>query len=156
MTSDGATTPRPRTARPAPKAPSRVLLLAIAAIIVSIVIGLIVHGVTRPGPVPPIASISFSQFEAVPGFDSSTFVERSPGRIAELEAIAAKYDVALNDVDANLNDPCSGGLGTDVKLEFRGSGTSSFHLNSCKGPQASGTFVADATALFSRWRDSGN
>jgi len=155
VTSDGSTIPRPRTARPAPKAPSRVLLLAIAAIIVSIVIGLIVHGVTRPGPVPPITSISFSQFEAVPDFDGSTYVVRSPEQIAELEKIAAKYDVALNDVDANLNDPCSGGLGTDVKLEFRGSGTSSFHLNSCKGPQASGTFVADATALFSQWRTLG-
>ena len=154
MTSDGATIPRPRTARPAPRPPSRVLLLAIAAIIVSIVIGLIVHGVTRPGPVPPITSITFHQVQAVPGFDDSTFVEKSPQRIDALEKVAAKYDVALNDVDAAQNDPCSGGLGTDVKLTFRGGGTSSFHLNNCRGPQASGTFVADATALFSDWRTS--
>ncbi|MBK4348845.1 hypothetical protein [Lacisediminihabitans changchengi] len=156
MTSDGATVPRPRTARPAPKPPSRILLLAIAAIIVSIVVGLIVHGVTRPGPVPPITSISFSQFEAVPGFDDSTFVERSPERIAELEKVAAKYDVPLNDVGTTHNDPCSGGLGTDVTLTFRGAGRSSFHLNSCTGPNGSGTFVADATALFSQWRTSGS
>ncbi len=134
--------------RPPPR-----LIAALAAVII-IVVALLVVSVTS-GPRPettPITSIQYSQSKAVEGFTNSSHQTSDAARIAAFTAIAKKYGVDVTHFDQTLNDVCTGGLATDITLEFADSKTAELRVYDCGRTVPRGTFVSDTSALFTRWR----
>jgi hypothetical protein len=128
------------------------LLLWLAAVVVLFIIVLFVsQALIKPNVSNPIERIEYSQYQAVPNYDSTTYTVTSGVRIARFETLVKKYSVDLADFNSAQNDDCTGGLSSNLTLYTAGNKMQKLNLYSCRGPKASGDFVADATALVSSW-----
>lgn len=130
----------------------RLIAIIVAAVIVTVVVLISVID-SRPRPeLTPITGIQYSQSKAVKGFSGSSHETSDATRIAALTAIVAKYAVDVSHFDQTLNDVCTGGLATDITLQFADSKTATLRVYDCGRTVPRGTFVSDTSALFARWR----
>lgn len=135
--------------------PSARLAALLGAILVAgalVVVLIVVNGLTPAPTTPPITGIDYRQSKAVPNFPDATHSTADPGRIASFSALVKKYSIDVTNFAQDLNDDCTGGLTTDITLHFADSKTAKLRLYYCGRTVAGGTFVSDATALFTRWR----
>lgn len=126
------------------------IVAAIALMFVAIFI--LVSVLTPARAMAPISSIEFSQSKAVPNFPDATHTTTEPARIAAFTALVKRYSIDVTNFDQSLNDDCTGGLSTDITLRFAPSGAAKLRLYDCGRTVPRGTFVSDATALFTTWR----
>lgn len=124
-------------------------------IAVAVSVGVIVYETHRPAPQRALTGLSFSQSQAVPDFDRRTVRVDEKSDLVELTTVATRYGVDLAHYDASRNDGCTGGVRTVARLAFAGGGTATLDLYDCGGTVPRGTFLTDATALFTRWRTNG-
>ncbi len=137
---------RPRLSRPVR------FVLWFAAVVVLVVIVLIVsQALIKPDVSNPIERIEYSQYQPVPNYDTKTYTVTNGERIARFAALVKKYSVDLADFNSAQNDGCTGGLATTLTLYTAGNAMQKLQLYSCRGPKATGDFVADATRLVSDW-----
>lgn len=130
----------------------RLIAIIVAAVIVTVVVVISVID-SRPRPeLTPITGIQYSQSKAVKGFSGSSHETSDAARIAALTAIVTKYAVDVAHFDKSLNDVCTGGLATDITLQFADSKTATLRVYDCGRTVPRGTFVSDTSALFARWR----
>lgn len=128
------------------------LFAAVAAVVVVAFVVLIVA--LNPGSRPVLSTITGIQYEqstAVEGFSDSAHQTSDPARIAAFTAIVKKYSIDVTQFDQTLNDSCTGGLATDVTVKFADSKTAKLRIYDCGRIEPRGTFVSDASALFTRW-----
>jgi hypothetical protein len=107
---------------------------------------------SRPVSLAPIERIEFSQYQAVPNFSDTTHVVSDAKRLDAFRALVSRYSIDLHNFDGSLNDDCTGGLSTNITIRFSDATVQKLQLYDCGKPVAGGTFVSDATALFSSWR----
>ena len=131
--------------------PIRLLLWAGAIVVLFVVVLLVSQALIKPNISNPIERIEYSQYQAVPDYDANMYTVTNGGRIARFEALVKKYSVDLADFNSAENDGCTGGLATNLTLYTAGNRMQKLNLYSCRGPEARGDFVADATALVSAW-----
>jgi hypothetical protein len=130
----------------------RALGWGVVVVVVALAAVFVVQLVLKPAPAGPITALTFTQSQSVPGFHPATRTVTDPAQIARFTKLTQKYSVAVTAFDDSLNDVCTGGLETRVTLRFADSTMTRFRLYDCSGGVAKGTFVTDATALFSGWR----
>lgn len=123
---------------------------AVVAIVLAVLFVTLV--VLRPAPPKPIESIQFHQSQAEPNFEDGQHTVTDRARIAQFRALVVKYSIDLGNFNAALNDECTGGLATNITVTFTDSSSDKIVIYDCSGTVARGTFVSDATALFSEWR----
>lgn len=129
------------------------LISAVAAVVVGALVVLIVAVNSGPRPVlSPVTGIEYSQSKAVEGFTDFSHQTSDAARITAFTAIIKKYGVDVTNFDQTLNDVCTGGLATDISLEFANSKTAELRVYDCGRTVPRGTFVSDTSALFTRWR----
>jgi hypothetical protein len=123
-------------------------------VVIAVVVAIFVVFQVTSKPVTPavMTSIGFVQNQAVPNFSDTEHTVTNAAQITEFEALAAKYNVDLAHFNTAQNDVCTGGLGTTITLKFDRLPTDTVQIYSCSGSVAKGTFVTDATHLFSGWR----
>jgi hypothetical protein len=131
--------------------PVRLLLWVVAAAVLFVVVLFVSQALIRPNVSNPIERIEYSQYQAVPSFDNTTYTVTSGQRISKFEALVKKYSVDLADFNSAQNDGCTGGLATNLTLYTAGNKMQKLNLYSCRGPHAGGDFVADVTKLVSTW-----
>jgi predicted small secreted protein len=105
---------------------------------------------TIPGPPnSDISAITFSQQQAVAGFDDGEY--RQEGR-AELDKFIAEldlYGVVASEYVAPTGPPCAGGLSSDAVIEYTGTDqTAELLLDSCIADDG---FTEVAQHLFTEW-----
>ncbi|MCU1413683.1 MAG: hypothetical protein JWN80_1023 [Microbacteriaceae bacterium] len=131
--------------------PVRLLLWFIAVVALVIIVLIVSRSLIRPDVSNPIERIEYSQYQPVPNYDTNTYTVTNGQRIARFDALVKKYSVDLADFNSAQNDGCTGGLATTLTLYTAGNSMQKLQLYSCRGPKASGDFVADATRLVSDW-----
>ncbi|MES2171517.1 MAG: hypothetical protein V4479_12475 [Actinomycetota bacterium] len=131
--------------------PVRLVLWFVAAVVLVVIVLIVSRALIKPDVSNPIERIEYSQYEPVPNYDGSTYTVTNGERIARFEALVKKYSVDLADFNSAQNDGCTGGLATTLTLYTVGNAMQKLQLYSCRGPKASGDFVADATRLVSGW-----
>lgn len=103
------------------------------------------------GPAPTLLSVTFTQTQAVPGFDTGPFVQDDPVQLARVTAILDEYGVVPGQYDIDP-EPCPGSISSDVTFEYAGMGIAPvLLLDSCTDD---GGFSEQTTALLSEWRES--
>jgi hypothetical protein len=108
--------------------------------------------VSKPVSLAPIETIEFSQYQAVPNFTDTTHVVSDEKRLDAFRTLVSRYSIDLRNYDETLNDDCTGGLSTKITIHFTDATLGKLRIYDCGKPLAGGTFVTDATALFSSWR----
>lgn len=131
--------------------PVRLLLWLGAVVVLFVVVLLVSQALIKPNVSNPIERIEYSQYDALPGYDNATYTVTAGRRIDAFEDLVKKYSIDLADFNSAQNDGCTGGLATNLTLYTAGNRMQKLNLYSCRGPNASGDFVADATALVSKW-----
>ncbi|MET4782709.1 hypothetical protein [Glaciihabitans sp. UYNi722] len=106
----------------------------------------------KPAPATPIQGLEFHQSQAVPNFDDGAHDVTDPVKLAAFSTLVKKYSIDLTDFNTAMNDGCTGGLATSITVTFTHSASQKLRIYACGGDTAKGTFVSDATALFSQWR----
>jgi hypothetical protein len=131
--------------------PFRLLIWVVGVVVLFVVVLVVSQALIRPNVSNPIERIEYSQYQAVPNYDDTTYTVTNGSRIARFESLVKKYKVDLADFNSAQNDGCTGGLSTTVTLYTAGNRLQKLNLYSCRGPKATGDFVADTTKLFSSW-----
>jgi hypothetical protein len=130
---------------------ARLIFWIVAILAFVTVVLFITRAVIQPNLSNPVERVEYSQYTSTPDYDNSIYTVTNGVRIAKFQALVKKYSVDIADFNNALNDGCTGGLATNVTLYRAGNAMQKLNLYSCRGPNASGTFVADATKLFSEW-----
>ncbi|MHC5795169.1 hypothetical protein ACVXZ4_03345 [Lacisediminihabitans sp. FW035] len=138
--------------RPQGRPPLRLIAALAGVVVVALVLTIVALSSSPRAALPPITGIQYSQSKAVEGFSDSSHETSDPARIAAFTAIVKKYGVDVTNFDQTLNDVCTGGLATDITLEFADSKTAELRVYDCGRTVPRGTFVSDTSALFTRWR----
>ncbi len=131
--------------------PFRLLIWLGGIVVLFIVVLVVSQALIRPNVSNPIERIEYNQYQAVPNYDDTTYTVTSGQRIARFQALVKEYKVDLADFNSAQNDGCTGGLSTNLTLYTAGNRQQKLNLYSCRGPRATGDFVADATKLVSSW-----
>jgi hypothetical protein len=131
--------------------PIRLLIWLLAAAVLVVGVVIVSQTLIRPNVSNPVERIEYSQYQAVPDYDDTTYTVTAGHRIEDFDALVKKYKVDVADFNNAENDGCTGGLATSVTLYTAGNRMQKLNLYSCRGPKVRGDFVADATALFSGW-----
>lgn len=132
--------------------PARLIAVIAAVVIVALVLLVFaVNSSSRP-LLGPITGIQYSQSKAVEGFSDSSHETTDPERIAAFTKLVKEYSIDVTHFDQTLNDVCTGGLATNITLEFADSKTAKLRVYDCGRTVPRGTFVSDTSALFTRWR----
>lgn len=133
------------------KRPLRLLIWLVAAAVLFVIVLAVTQALIKPGGSNPIERIEYSQYQSVPDYDGGTYTVTNGARIEGFQTLVKKYKIDLADFNSAENDGCTGGLATNLTLYSAGNRMQKLNLYSCRGPQAQGDFVADATALISSW-----
>lgn len=131
--------------------PARLAIGILGLVVVVLAIIFAVRALAPDVTTAPVTGIRYSQAQPVPNFDTSMHTVTDSRSLAEFAAIVAKYSVNLNSFDDNLNDVCTGGLSTSITVSYSGAPPSRLRIYDCALPVPKGTFVTDATALFTGW-----
>jgi hypothetical protein len=131
----------------------RVIAWASVVVAIALAVLFVTQVLLKPEPTKPVESIEFHQSQAVPNFEDGDHQVTEPAQLTAFSALVKKYSIDLGNFDTALNDGCTGGLATDVTVHFTDSTSQKLRIYDCGGPVAKGTFVTDATALFTQWRD---
>jgi hypothetical protein len=97
-----------------------------------------------------LSRIEFSQFQAVPDFDSGTYVIDSPDVLQQFRDLLQSHDVLPWEYDPPQNDGCTGGVTTKATLSYDDAGQDALIIDGCAAPD--GSFEADATEFFRQVR----
>lgn len=120
-----------------------------AVIVVAIVVVTIVA--TRPGPWNgTLTSVSYSQSQAVPGFDGSTHTTTEAGRLAALQRVLRSDGWHPADTGSDPTNGCAGGITTHLTMRL-GDGTTS-KLDTYRCGNDNDRLTMDVTSLVSAWR----
>jgi hypothetical protein len=99
-----------------------------------------------------IVSLTFSQFQSLPEFDTSEHTQDDPQQVARFVGLLDENGVVWSEgIDPSLAaDPCPGSITTDITAHYTGTDV-------VVGPVQVGgcsdiAFVDEVTALFSEWR----
>ncbi len=133
----------------APRVRLGIWIVAILVFVTAVLF--VTRAAIRPTLSDPVERVEYSQYTSTPDYDNATYTVTNGARIARFQALVKKYSVDIADFNNALNDGCTGGLATNITLYRAGNSMQKLNLYSCRGPNASGTFVADATRLFSEW-----
>lgn len=131
--------------------PARLLIWILGIVVLGLVVFIAAQTIIKPDVSNPIERIEYSQYQAAPDYDDASYTVTEGPRIAEFQALLTKYSIDVADFNSAQNDGCTGGLATNITLYTAGNHMQKLNIYSCRGPKASGDFVADATALFSSW-----
>ncbi len=131
--------------------PIRLLIWLVGIVALFVVVLIVSQALIKPNVSNPIERIEYSQYSADPSYDSTTYTVTTGTRIEAFQDLIRKYSIDLADFNSAQNDGCTGGLATNLTFYTAGNKMHKLNLYSCRGPQASGDFVADATALVSKW-----
>lgn len=101
-----------------------------------------------------IVSLTFSQFQSIPDFDTSEHIQDHPQQVARFTDLLDENGVVWSaGVDPSLlGEPCPGSITTEITAQYSGT-------DIVVGPVTIGgcgevSFVDEVTALFSEWRQS--
>lgn len=101
-----------------------------------------------------IVSLTFSQSQALPDFDTSEHTQDHPQQVARFTDLLDENGVVWSEgVDPSLlGDPCPGSITTEITAHYSGT-------DIVVGPVTIGgcgevSFVDEVTALFSEWRQT--
>ena len=133
------------------KRPLRPLIWLVAAAVLFVIVLLVTHALIKPSGSNPIERIEYSQYQSVPDYDGGTYTVTNGARIESFQVLVRQYKIDLADFNSAENDGCTGGLSTNLTLYSAGNSMQKLNLYSCRGPKATGDFVADATALVTSW-----
>jgi hypothetical protein len=132
--------------------PARAIgLFAAILIVATAVVVILVNVLTPPVRMAPIESIRYNQSKSAPGFDDSSHTVTDPSQIAAFSDIVKKYSIDLGHFDSTLNDDCTGGLATNLVVTLTDRSVDRLRLYDCGRTVPRGTFVSDASALFTSW-----
>lgn len=101
-----------------------------------------------------IVSLTFSQSQALPDFDTSEHIQDHPQQVARFTDLLDENRVVWSEgIDPSLQaDPCPGSITTEITAHYSGT-------DIVVGPVTIGgcgdvAFVDEVTALFSEWRQT--
>jgi hypothetical protein len=98
-----------------------------------------------------IASLTFSQFQSVPDFDDSEYVIDGGDGVTEFIALLEEHGVRASTYSGPDTAGCTGGLSTQLEIEYYGAGPHELTIDSCGLDDE--TFEAEANAFFAKWRE---
>ena len=105
-------------------------------------------------PNDDIVSLTFSQSQALPDFDTSEHTQDAPQQVARFVSLLDAEGVVWSEgVDPSLlGEPCPGSITTQITAHYSGTDVvvGPVEIGGC-GDVA---FVDDVTALFSEWREA--
>lgn len=127
-----------------------------AVVVVALVLIVVSINSTPRAVLGPITGIQYIQSKPAEGFTDSSHRTSDPARIAAFTAIVRKYSIDVTHIDPALNDVCTGGLTTEITLEFADSKKVPLRVYDCGRTVPRGTFVSDISALVTRWRAEGD
>jgi hypothetical protein len=130
-------------------------LFAAIVIVAAVAVVILVNLLTPPVRMAPIESIQYYQTKTVPGFDNSTHTVTDPTQVAAFSTIVKKYSIDFDHFDSTLNDDCTGGLATNITVTLTDRSVHKISIYDCGRTVPRGTFVSDATALFTSWSARG-
>ncbi|MCU1586365.1 MAG: hypothetical protein JWM49_2921 [Microbacteriaceae bacterium] len=130
-------------------------LFAAIIIVATVAVVILVNVLTPPVRTAPIESIRYNQTKTEPGFDDSTHTVTDRTRVAAFSAIVKKYSIDVGHFDSTLNDECTGGLATNIAVTLTDHTVDRLSIYDCGRTVPRGTFVSDATALFTSWSAQG-
>lgn len=99
-----------------------------------------------------IASLRFSQSQAIQGFDDSEYLIDGGQEIADFIALLDEHGVRASTYSGPDTSGCTGGLSTTLEVTYHGAGPAELTIDSCG--LADDTFEAEANAFFAAWRDA--
>jgi len=98
-----------------------------------------------------IATLTFSQSQAVPGFDDAEYVIDGGQGVVDFIALLEKHGVRASTYSGPDTSGCTGGLSTQLEIAFHGAGPRELTIDSCGLDDD--TFEAEANAFFAMWRE---
>jgi hypothetical protein len=129
-----------------------------AAVLVIPALALALIGCSNAAPDDPggdgtttIDSVTFEQYQAVPDFDDSEYLQTDAGALAELQALFDEHGVVPGETITTEQDECDGGLSTNLELEYSNGETVEMFIADCGLPEYD-EFNAAANDLFTDWR----
>jgi hypothetical protein len=98
-----------------------------------------------------ISALTFSQSQAVPGFDTSEYFLEGADVDGFIDLLTAHGIHAGTYVGPDTSG-CTGGLSADVTMEFHGAGPRTVTIDACGLADAS--FEVEANAFLTAWREA--
>ncbi len=105
-------------------------------------------------PVAPnsdIASLTFHQYQAIENFDDAEYTQDDPAQVARFVSLLDEFDVAPGVTVTAVQDQCSGGLSSTVRIDYSGGQSADMFIASCGKPDYD-EFNQQANELFTEWR----
>jgi hypothetical protein len=100
-------------------------------------------------------AVTFTQSQALPGFDDGEQYQNDPAEIARLVALLGRYDIEPDGYVSPETPGCTGGIQSTVRLwdtdDLNPRPVAFLRLATCG---ATDGFDAEATALLSGWREA--
>lgn len=99
-----------------------------------------------------IASLHFSQSQAIEGFDDSEYVIDGGDGVREFIDLLEEHGVRASTYAGPDTSGCTGGLSTRLEITYHGAPSHDLTIDSCG--LADDTFEAEANAFFAAWREA--
>ena len=138
------------------------IISAIVAVAIALVATLVLMVVLslRPPTIKPIGSLEFSQSQTLQDWPTTVHRVTAPAQVDRFRDLLIEYGVdpagyRAGHFDPLFDDRCTGGLTTDVTIEYQNLSSQKLAIYSCGGGEEADTFKARATALFTGWRQQG-
>ncbi len=131
--------------------PARIAIGALAVLVIGLLLYFALQIFAPATSSAVVTGLRYSQTQTVPDFDTSRHTVTDPERVAAFTTLVKKYAISVQSFDQSVNDRCTGGLQTTVTVMFASGPNSEMRLYDCSEPSPKGTFVTDATALFTGW-----
>ena len=135
--------------------PARIAIGALAVLVIGLLFYFAIQIFAPAVSSAVVTGLRYSQTQTVPDFDTSPHTVTDPERLDAFTTLVKKYAISVQSFDESLNDRCTGGLQTTVTVMFASGPNAELRLYDCSKPLPKGTFVTDATALFTGWSAAG-
>lgn len=119
-------------------------LMALASLAAVSVLAL--TGCTAPAERPEVTSIEFSQFQAIPDYDTNTYTVTDAAQIDALERILDEHNWTAEWLQSG--ESCHGSITTQLGITMDDGTLAQFEINNCDD---SNEFVDELTDLVSSW-----
>jgi hypothetical protein len=103
-------------------------------------------GQTSERSIDALTRIEFSQTQAVPDFDSGTYVLDSPDVLQQFRDLLTEHDIVPWEYTAPSTEGCAGGVTTTATLSYDDAEPDQLVIDGCAAPD--GSFESDATEFF--------
>jgi hypothetical protein len=109
------------------------------------------HTVDGGLPNSEIQNLSFTQSQAIEGFDDSEYRQTSYEEVRRFRDLLDQYGIQASTYDPPESDPCDGGLTTSVTIEYLSTDdVGEMLIDDCTVDDG---FTAAAQDLFTEWRE---